>query len=221
MTDYEKLQAFYRTGALPDFDPNPNHDFMQSSKNRERTILLPGHIYTHLELQPIGPDQVPTWDEYEILKNPSMRDLSLISKYKIKKPYYDNRPIFLAIDQNGLGINLKVMAPILRRKFLMLYLRVMESAIDKCYSDGKLSSFQERITSGALAPFLRVDLNLVKSMIGMPEFKLNLLVNKYNRETMRNLTLIDWDEIPMLSMINYSTDRMISKRSNFSLFEIK
>ena len=221
MTDHEKLQAFYRSGTLPDFSPNPNHDFMRLDRGGERTILLPGHIYSHLELQPIGPDQVPTWDEYEILKNPSMRDLSLISKYKITKPYYDNRPIFLAIDQNGLGINLKVMSPVLRRKFLMMYLRVMEPSIQRCYSDGKLSSFSERIQNGVLGPFLGVNLSLIKSIIGMPEFKLNLLVNKYNREKMRNLTLVDWDDIPKLAMVNYSTDRMISTRSNFSLFEIK
>jgi hypothetical protein len=64
-------------------------------------------------------------------------------------------------------------------------------------------------------------LRLVKAIIGMPEFKLNLLVNKYNREKMRNLTLVDWDDVPKLPLVNYSTDRMISARSNFSLFEIK
>jgi hypothetical protein len=221
MTDYHKLQEFYRTGTDPDFSPNPNHDFMKLDRGGDRTVLLPGHIYSHLELMPIGPDEVPTWDEYEILKNPSVRDLNLVSKYKIKKPYYDNRPIFLAVDQHGLGVNLKVMSQNLRKKFLMSYLRVMETPIERCYSDGKLMSLTERIQAGVLGPFLGVDLRLVKAIIGMPEFKLNLLVNKYNREKMRNLTLVDWDDVPKLPLVNYSTDRMISARSNFSLFEIK
>lgn len=221
MTNYERLQAFYQSGTDPEFSPNPNHDFMNLTRGGDRTVLLPGHIYSHLELEPIGPDQVPTWDEYEILKNPSMRDLNLVSKYKIRKPYYDNRPIFLAIDQNGLGINLKLMSQNLRKKFLMTYLRVMETPISNCYSDGNLMPFQERIQAGVLGPFLGVDYRMVRTIIGMPEFKLNLLVNKYNREKMRNLTMIDWDDVPKLHLANYSTDRMISARSSFSLFEIK
>lgn len=221
MTDYEKLQDFYLKGTNPDFSPEPNHIFMNLTRGGDKVFLIPGHVYSHLELEPVGPDQVPTWDEYEIIKNPSMRDLDLVSKYKIRKPYYDNRPIFLALSSDGLGINLKLMSQPLRKKFMMMYLRAMATPLTNCYSDGKLLEISERIRSGAIAPFLGVNLGLVKTILGMPEFKLNLLVNKYNREKMRNLTLIDWDDVPKLHLANYSTDRMISARSNFSLFEIK
>lgn len=221
MTDYEKLQEFYIKGVDPDFSPEPNHVFMNLERGGGRVYLIPGHIYTHLELDPIGPDQVPTWDEYEIIKNPSIRDLDLVSKYKIRKPYYDNRPIFLALSNDGLGINLKLMSQGLRKNFMMMYLRAMATPLANCYSDGKLLEMSERIRLGVLPPFLGVNLGLIKAILGMPEFKLNLLVNKYNREKMRNLTLIDWDTVPKLHLANYSTDRMISARSNFSLFEIK
>lgn len=221
MTNYEKLKEFYQSGVDPEFSPTPNHIFMNLTRGGDRTILVPGHFYTHMELEPVGPDQVPTWDEYEIMKNPSPRDLAMVSKYKITKPYYDNRPIFLALSTDGFGINVKLMAQPLRKKFIATYLNQISPILDNCYENGTLLDFPTRIQRGSLAPFLRVNLNLVKAILGMPDFKLNLLVNKYNREKMRNLTLIDWDDVPKIPLANYSTDRTISARSSFSLFEIK
>lgn len=219
MTNFEKLQDFYINGNDPEFEPIPNQSFVKNI-SAELVPFIPGHFYTHIELFPIGPDDVPTWDEYEILKNPSTRDLQRSVKYKINKPYYDNRPIYLALDSNGLGLNIKLMSQGLRKSFIMMYLRVMKNAISNCYNDGELSDLRTRLRDGKIMPFLSINYEIIKRMIGMPDFKLGILVNKYNREKIRNLTLIDWDDVSKLPLVNYSTDRTISSRSSFSLYEI-
>lgn len=221
MTQLEKIQDFYQNGTDPDFSPNPNHVFMNTTRGGDRTILIPGHFYTHLELEPIGPDQVPTWDEYELLKYPSVKDAALAAKYRVKKPYYDNRPIFLALSPDGLGLNVKLMSQPLRKMFIRTYLNRMSVPLANCFEDGNLMEFNKRIRERTVAPFFMVDTTFVKTVLGMPDIKFNLLVNKYNREKMRNLTLIDWDTVPNLHLANYSTDKTISARSSFSLFEIK
>ena len=221
MTQLETIQDFYQNGTDPDFSPNPNHIFMNMSRGGDRTILIPGHFYTHMELEPIGPDQVPTWDEYELLKYPSVKDAALAAKYRVKKPYYDNLPIFLALSPDGLGLNVKLMSQPLRKRFIRTYLNRMSAPLANCFEDGNLMEFNKRIRERVVAPFLNVDTTFIKTLLGMPDIKFNLLVNKYNREKMRNLTLIDWDTVPNLHLANYSTDKTISARSSFSLFEIK
>jgi|LakMenE01Jun11ns_1017448.scaffolds.fasta_scaffold9959504_15 hypothetical protein len=221
MTQLETIQDFYQNGTDPDFSPNPNHVFINMTRGGDRTILIPGHFYTHTELEPIGPDQVPTWDEYELLKYPSVKDVALAAKYRVKKPYYDNRPIFLALSPDGLGLNVKLMSQPLRKRFIRTYLNKMSTPLANCFEDGNLMEFNKRIRERAVAPFFTVDTTFIKTLLGMPDIKFNLLVNKYNREKMRNLTLIDWDTVPNLHLANYSTDRTISARSSFSLFEIK
>ena len=79
----------------------------------------------------------------------------------------------------------------------------------------------KRLRMSELSAFYRVNLDFIKAVSGLPDIKFNLLVNKYNREKMRNLSLIDWNDVPKLHLANYSTDEMISARSSFSLFEIK
>lgn len=221
MNQLEKIQDFYQNGTDPDFTPNPNHVFMNMNRGGDRTILIPGHFYTHMELEPIGPDQVPTWDEYELLRYPSVKDAALAAKYRVKKPYYDNRPIFLALSPDGLGLNVKLMSQPLRKMFIRTYLNRMSAPLVNCFEDGNLMEFNKRIRERTIAPFFMVDTTFVKTVLGMPDIKFNLLVNKYNREKMRNLTLIDWDTVPNLHLANYSTDKTISARSSFSLFEIK
>jgi hypothetical protein len=219
MSTLDKIRDFYRNGTDPEFSPQPNHVFTNhSQKGGDRVYLLPGHFYSFLNLTPIGPDQVPTIDEYEILRNPSLRDQSLVSKYKIRLPYYDNQPIFLALDQYGLGLNIKIMSQFLRKRFIRTYMLRMQPALDLCFKEGELLPIRQR---PSLNSFLSVNLGFIKQVSGLDDLKFNLLVNKYNREQMRNLTLIDWDTVPNLHLANYSTDRLISTRSSFSLFEIK
>jgi hypothetical protein len=94
----------------------------------------------------------------------------------------------------------------------------MQPALDLCFKEGELLPIRQR---PSLNSFLSVNLGFIKQVSGLDDLKFNLLVNKYNREQMRNLTLIDWDTVPNLHLANYSTDRLISTRSSFSLFEIK
>lgn len=221
MTQLESLQNFYQNGVDPEFSPNPNHIFMNTTRGGDRTILIPGHFYSFLQLDPVGPDQVPTWDEYEIMRNPSTRDLDKLAKYKTTRPFYDNLPIFLALSDDGWGLNVKIMAQPLRKMFIRTYLRTMSDALERCYDRGTLADFNERLRNKTVSPFLRVNSGFIKTISGIPDIKFNLLVNKYNREKMRNLTLIDWNDVPKLHLANYSTDKTISARSSFSLFEIK
>jgi hypothetical protein len=218
MNTLDKLTDFYINGTDPDFSPLRNQSFVKPAFGNDRVYLIPGHFYTFIKLNPISPDQVPTADEYEQMRNPSLRELSLISKYKTKLPYYDNQPIFLALDQEGLGLNIKIVSQAMRKNLIRTYLNAMSRPLELCFSDGELMEFRQR---PGLRSFLSVNLGFIRSLFGLDELKLGLLVNKYNREEMRNLTLIDWDLVPNLHLVNYSTDRMISTRSNFSLFEIK
>ena len=80
MTQLESIQNFYQNGVDPEFSPNPNHIFMNTTRGGDRTILIPGHFYSFLQLDPVSPDQVPTWDDYEIMRNPSTRDLDKSAK---------------------------------------------------------------------------------------------------------------------------------------------
>ena len=89
MSALDKLRDFYRNGDDPNFIPQPNHVFVNNAqRGGDRVYLLPGHFYSFTSLNPVSPDQVPTWDEYEILKNPSMRDAALVSKYNCLIPVY-------------------------------------------------------------------------------------------------------------------------------------
>jgi hypothetical protein len=218
MNQLERLQDFYRNGTDPEFSPDPNHNFIVSQPpGGERVFLLPGHFYTFLALNPVGPDDVPTWDEYEIMRNPSIRDSETMKKYPQRLPYYDNRPIFLALSQDGWAIDVKIMSQALRKKFVRTYLMRMERPIANCFTDGELLPIRQR----QLNPFLGINAQMIKTITGIPEIKYDLLINKYNRDQMRNLTLIDWPDVPKLHLANYSTDKTISARSQFSLFEIK
>jgi hypothetical protein len=155
------------------------------------------------------------------MRNPSTRDLDKSAKYKTTRPFYDNLPIFLALSDDGWGLNVKIMAQPLRKLFIKTYLIIMDTALERCYDQGTLTDFNERLRNKTVSPFLRVNSDFIKTISGIPDIKFNLLVNKYNREKMRNLTLIDWNDVPKLHLANYSTDKTISARSSFSLFEIK
>lgn len=222
MTKLQELENFYRNGVDPVFAATPNHIFLKTPSSADRVALVPGHFYSFQELNPIQPEEVPTVDEVELMKYPTKREDELIAKYsKIKKPYYDNRPIFLYLG-NDFGLDVKLMSQRLRKRFIQTYLSCVHAPLSACYdSEGELIDFHTRIRSLGVRPFFSVDLALVRQIIGIPDLRLSLLVNKYKRENMRYLTLIDWNDVPKLHLANYSTDRTISMRSNFSLIEIK
>lgn len=223
MTQLEELQNFYQKGIDPVWSPTPNHQFINMTQTGgERVPLIPGHFYTFMELNPVGPDEVPTYDEYQQMAYPSNRDKALIAKYqRVKKPYYDNRPIFLALSQDGFGLNIKIMSQLLRKKFIRTYLSRIQTPLEKCFVGGNLIDFKTRLGMQEVYPIFTVNLDFIRSISGLPDFAFNLLVNKYSRETMRNLTLIDWPEVPKLHLPNYSTDRTVSIRSDFSIIQIK
>lgn len=222
MTQLEELQAFYSNGTDPFFVAQPNQIFIKQQGSGERVILVPGHFYTFQELYPVTPDSVPTVDEVEMMRYPGKSEESLIQKYTgIKKPYYDNRPIFLYLG-NDFGLDVKLMNQILRKRFIRTYLTRIQGPLSHCFDDnGNILDFSKRLRMPELNPIFGVTLDFVKSLTGLPDIKFNLLVNKYRRENMRYLTLIDWPDVPKLHLANYSTDKSISSRSYFSLLEIK
>ena len=222
MTQLEELQAFYRDGTDPFFVAQPNHVFIKQPVTGERVVLVPGHFYTFQELHPVMPDAVPTVDEVEMMRYPGKSEDSLMQKYTgIKKPYYDNRPIFLYLG-NDFGLDVKLMNQRLRKTFVRSYLSRIQRPLAQCFdNDGKLLDFGKRIRMSELNPIFGVTAGFVKSITGLPDIKFDLLVNKYRREGMRYLTLIDWPDVPKLHLANYSTDKSISSRSYFSLLEIK
>jgi hypothetical protein len=56
------------------------------------------------------------------------------------------------------------------------------------------------------------------SIIPYSGIKFEFLVDKYNREEMRYLSLIDWPNVPKIGEVNYSRDESIATRSQISDF---
>lgn len=223
MTKQQEVTKFIESGQDPVFVATPNHPFIARPQfGEDRVVLVPGHFYTFQELNPVQPYEVPTVDEVELMKYPGKKEDELITKYtKVKKPYYDNRPIILYLG-NDIGLDVKLMSQVLRKVFVRTYMtRLLEQVMESFNDDGEPRPFMERVKLPKFKSFLSVDYRLVRQLVRLPEVKLDLLVNKYKRDTMTYLTLIDWPEVCKLHLANYSTDRTVSMRSSFSLIEVK
>ena len=53
------------------------------------SVFIPAHIYTFFAL-PVDDQQIPTADQY--------LDAKAMTEYSIKRPYYDQRPIGIALN---------------------------------------------------------------------------------------------------------------------------
>jgi hypothetical protein len=199
------LRDYVQSGQLDGFDqPGPNHRFFE--EGMQSRYIIPGHFYTFAQMNPRGNDQLPSLDDWT----------AGIAK---SKPYFDNAPIFLALDQYGLGLNVKLIPQLARRFFLRSYIRTVMPVLEKLVDDaGNFLEFTIRSQPPRLNPFATVNRNWIRERLfsSVPEIKFDFLVDKYKRDEMRYLTMIDWPHVPKVGEVNYSNDQTIVSRSAIS-----
>jgi hypothetical protein len=209
------LQDYVQDGIVKDFEqPVPNYRFDTEGIAYNFRALAPGHIYTFVSLRERGADGLPSLDEYQI------------SPTKSKKPYADNRPIFLSLGQEGpmeIGLNLKLMPIQLRKNFIRVYLKntvlpVIENMVD---SKDNLPELTQRLRSPEIKKLLLVDRQYIKLASDLSSFNFEFLVDKYNREEMRFLKMIDWPAVPKLGESEYVQDKTIVSKTPISYFLTK
>jgi hypothetical protein len=204
----ELLKNFIRFGLAEGFDlPGPNWRFMEEGTGWNPNAIIPGHFYTFRQPNPRGNDQLPSLDDYT----------TGVSK---EKPYFDNFPIFLALDQYGRGLNVKIIPQSLRRAVIRAYLKLIMPMLEPLTDDsGNFLDIKKRLESPAIIPFFRISSDLIKQGLfnATPEIKFRFLVDKYNKAEMEgSLRLIDWPHVPKIGEVNYSNDQEIVSRSSFS-----
>lgn len=205
----EQIKDYIETGKVNEFvQPGPNHRFADESL--QVPILVPGHFYTFIAKTIRGNDGLPSVDDYVTGQN------------KGGKPYIDNRPIFISLGNSGpiqFGLNVKLMPQLLRRKFIQTYLKrilpVLSNLVDE---SGEFIEYSKRIRQPEMNPFGSINKEFIMAISPYSGIKFEFLVDKYNREEMRYLSLIDWKHVPKIGEVNYSTDPAISTRSRISDF---
>ena len=209
------LEDYVQTGIVKDFQsPAPNYRFDAEGVPYNFRALAPGHIYTFVSLRERGSDNLPSLDEYQTNPTPG------------KKPYFDNRPIFVSLGQEGpmeIGLNLKMMPDQLRKNFIRVYLKntvlpVIENLID---AKGNLLGITERLRSPEINKLLQITRGYARLASDLSSFNFEFLVDKYNREEMRFLKMIDWPDVPKIGESNYVQDKTIVSKTPISYFLTK
>lgn len=210
----KSLTDFIDSGSIEKFDqPGSNYRFEAEGQLVNHPRLLPSHIYTFVSLNPRGNDSVSSLDDYQ----------SGVAKGV--KPYFDNRPIFISLGKEGpmeIGLNLKLIQTSTRESFIRLYLKLLRPVLEKLVDQsGNFIELESRIRLQELTPLLKVNRDFIKQVSSLSDVNLEFLVDKYRREDMRFLRLIDWPHVPKLSQVNYSQDPMIATRTPISYYLTK
>lgn len=200
----KELEDYIDNGSIENFiQPGPSYFFEKEGTPWEYADLIPGHFYTFQQLRTRGNDDLPSLDDWTAgLTN--------------VKPYFDNRPVFLALDQYGLGLNVKLIHQPKRRSFIRNYCSFIRSILSNLLDDnGSLIKLENRIRKPEIRPLLSINHSTIKTVFlsQLSDRKFDFLIDKYKRDEMRNPKLIDWPHVPKIGEINYSADPMIATRS--------
>lgn len=199
------LEKYVETGSVEGFQQaGPNHRFADEGKLV--SALIPGHFYTFVQMNPRGNDQLPSLDDW------TTGTVNV-------KPYFDNWPIFLALDQYGLGLNIKLIPQPRRRLFIQNYVSLILPVLANLLEEnGDLMPFEKRLRQPEIRPFASINRGRVKDTFlnQLSDRKFDFLVDKYKRDEMRFLKLIDWPHVPRIGEVNYSADPAIATRSPIS-----
>ena len=184
-----ELKEFIKDGQILGFSSAGANNYLEGVDGVipvDHRTCLSGHVYTFKSISQIGVTlSVDEWFE------------------KSKSDYLDKQPIFISLGQEGpmeIGLNLKVMPTRLTEELVRSYLKVITPMLDKIVdSDGKFIDFAERVKLAA---------NYSLSGLVNRNFfsKYEYFIDKYRREDMSYLTLIDWQDVPKLTKINYSNN---------------
>jgi hypothetical protein len=204
-----QIKEYIETGKVENFT-QPVQNYRFSEESLQVPILIPGHVYTFVAKTVKGNDGLPSLDDYTSGQSDKV------------KPYIDNYPIFISLGNRGpieFGLNLKVMPQPLRRRFIQTYLNRILPVLSNLTDDkGEFIEYQKRIRQPEMNPFGSVDKNFIMNISPYSGIKFEFLVDKYNREEMRYLRLIDWPTVPKIGEVNYSRDGSIATRSQISDF---
>lgn len=205
----QQLKEYIQTGRVENFT-QPVQNYRFSEESVQVPILIPGHVYTFVAKTVKGNDGLPSLDDYTSGQSDKV------------KPYIDNYPIFISLGNRGpieFGLNLKVMPQPLRRRFIQTYLNRILPVLSNLTDDkGEFIEYQKRIRQPEMNPFGSVNKEFIMNISPYSGIKFEFLVDKYNREEMRYLRLIDWPTVPKIGEVNYSRDASIATRSQISDF---
>jgi len=182
-----KLKEFIKDGQIPEFSSFGANNYLEDvSIAVDHRTCLSGHVYTFKSISQIGVTlPVDEWFETS------------------KSDYLDKQPIFISLGQEGpmeIGLNLKVMPTRLTEELVRSYLKIITPMLDKIVNlDGNFIDLAERI---------KLPANYSLSRLVNRDFfsKYEYFIDKYRREDMSYLTLIDWPDVPKLTKINYSNN---------------
>ena len=182
-----KLKEFIKDGQIPEFSAFGANNYLEDvSIPVDHRTCLSGHVYTFKSISQIGVTlSVDEWFETS------------------KSNYLDKQPIFISLGQEGpmeIGLNLKVMPTRLTEEVVRSYLKVITPMLDKIVdSDKNFIGLADRVKLPATYSLSR--------LVNRDFFsKYEYFIDKYRREDMSYLTLIDWPAVPMLTKINYSNN---------------
>lgn len=200
------LKSYIDDGIALDPPAYANYYFQEDSEPYTRARLIPGHFYTFGVVNRVPNDFVPNLSETQ---TPSQ-----MVQYNHKKPYYDNRPVCLSLGNDGVGgeiiLNLKMIPPKIRSVILRKYLGAVQNQIFQFYDGEELIPFTERLKRQAMSPFLTVNTAFLSALTSI---NLSFGLNKYQREQMANVKLIDWENVSMVERIDYRNDPTIAVKT--------
>ena len=184
-----KLKEFIKDGQIPEFSAFGANNYLEGEDGVipvDHRTCLSGHVYTFKSISQIGVTlSADEWFETG------------------KSNYLDKQPIFISLGQEGpmeIGLNLKVMPTRLTEEVIRSYLKVITPMLEKIVdSKGNFIDLAERVKLAA---------NYSLSGLVNRNFfsKYEYFIDKYRREDMSYLTLIDWKDVPKLTKINYSNN---------------
>lgn len=207
------LQSYIEDGIALEPPVYANYYFDQEKVAYTRSQLIPGHFYTFSVVNRVPNDLVPNLSE--------VRTPSQLKGYNLKRPYYDNRPVCLSLGNDGTGgeivLNLKMIPPKLRSVIIRRYLSAVKGQLANFYQGNKIMPFNSRLTgstSSAISPFLSVNAAFLSRLTGI---NLSFGLNKYQREQMAGLGMIDWEDVSKIERIDYRNDPTIAVKTPVSI----
>ena len=183
-----------------------NYYFQEETVPYTRGRLVPGHFYAFNIVNRVPNDMVPNLSE--------TRTPSQLATYNLKRPYFDNYPVCLSLGNDGNGgeivLNMKMIPPKFRSIIIRRYLGAVRSRLNGFYRGDELMPFNERLKGELIGPFLTVNAAFMSKLTGI---NLSFGLNKYQREQMANIGLIDWEDVSKIEQIDYRTDPMIAVKT--------
>jgi hypothetical protein len=181
--------------------------------------LLPGHVFTFQYLDNVDESMIISIPEYIQPKKNKQAIMAaglLEPSYLIERPYFDLRPIGLSLPNLGVDnqseyvLNLKMMPTLDRIQVLELIYRVVvplilrAGIVDHGEHEGDLIPFRDRLQNGRYTqPFLGFKMENLTGQLGRG---LYFWVNKYDKNRMRDVKVIDFDQLPRFGQADYSDD---------------